>query len=437
MILKNNIQNVFKNSLWLVQERVISMFLSLATITMVARVLGPEQFGLYSYCLSIVAIFSGLTILGWDRVVLKLLSEAEKDFKEIISAQLALRTCGAILAFCCSISLVYFSNYQQAITLQIVFLIALSSILALGTSLEVYFLSQLKSRPVATAKSINQIIFALCRISVVFFTEDLVMIASVSIFETGLFSLYVYRRFRYEADGLRFNKNTYKYSKNIVTNGWPLLVALQIEMICQKIYGVMLPAFMSPLDYGHFMFAFRLLEIGLAILFVATVSFFPNLSELKKTSNTYFNEKLSFYMEISLLIGVFSWIFVILAYEPMAYIFFGEKFIGAGKYLYILWALFFIQSLAFCRADFLILNASANVLLIGNLLSLIILLLVRFLLPDWFSLYFIEILIFSTFVTFIGSNIVSSESRNYLKIQLKTFRFYHCSNFLRRRLNEY
>ena len=122
MTLKNNIQNVLKNSLWLIQERVISMFLSLATITMVARVLGPEQFGLYSYCLSIVAIFSGLTILGWDRVVLKLLSEVEKDSKEIISAQLALRTCGAVLAFFCSVAYAYFTDYQPAITFKIVVL---------------------------------------------------------------------------------------------------------------------------------------------------------------------------------------------------------------------------------------------------------------------------------------------------------------------------
>jgi O-antigen/teichoic acid export membrane protein len=263
------------------------------------------------------------------------------------------------------------------------------------------------------------------------------LIASVSIFETGLFSLYVYRRYSYEGHDLRFNKDTYKYSRNIVTNGWPLLVALQLEMVCQKIYGVMLPAFMSPLDYGHFMFAFRLLEISLAVFFVASVSFFPNLSELKNISKDYLNKTLSFYMEISLLVGVISWIFIILAYEPMAYVFFGEKFLGAGKYLYILWAIFFIQSLAFCRADYLILNASSNILLIGNSLSLIILLLVRLLLPDWFSFYFIEILLFSTFVTFIGSNIVSRESRNYLKMQLKAFRFYHCSNFLRRRLNEY
>lgn len=413
------------------------MFLSLATITMVARVLGPEQFGLYSYCLSIVAIFSGLTILGWDRVILKLLSEVEKDSEEIISAQLALRTCGAVLAFCCSVAYAYFADYQPVITLKIVVLIGLSSILALGTSFEVYFLSRLNSRPVATAKSINQIIFALCRIFVVFFTEDLIMIASVSILETGLFSLYVYRRFLNEAQCLKFNNDTYEYSKNVVTNGWPLLVALQLEMVSQKIYGVMLPAFMSPLDYGHFMFAFRLLEIGLAIMFVASVSFFPNLSELRKVSNDYFRKRLGFYMEISLLIGVITWIFVILAYEPLASVFFGDKFIGAGKYLYSLWAVFVIQSIAFCRADYLILKASTTVLFIGNLLSLIIVLVARFFLPDWFSYFFIELFLISTFITFIGSNLVSKESRAYLKIQLKTFRFVHCRNYFRRRLNEH
>ena len=61
----------FKNTSWLFAEKILRMVVGLLVGVWVARYLGPEQFGLLSYALSFVGLFSIVATFGLDEIVVR------------------------------------------------------------------------------------------------------------------------------------------------------------------------------------------------------------------------------------------------------------------------------------------------------------------------------------------------------------------------------
>jgi O-antigen/teichoic acid export membrane protein len=59
----------FKNTSWLMGEKILRIGVGLFVGIWVARYLGPAQFGLLSYAQSFVFLFTAIATLGLDRIV--------------------------------------------------------------------------------------------------------------------------------------------------------------------------------------------------------------------------------------------------------------------------------------------------------------------------------------------------------------------------------
>mgnify|MGYP003488046590 CR=1 FL=1 len=59
------------NTSWMLVEQVLRILAGLFVGIYVARYLGPEQFGAYSYALAFVALFSALGRVGLDSILVR------------------------------------------------------------------------------------------------------------------------------------------------------------------------------------------------------------------------------------------------------------------------------------------------------------------------------------------------------------------------------
>lgn len=59
----------FKNTCWMMGEQFLRIIAGVFVGIWVARYLGPEQFGLFSYVLAFTAIFGGIAKLGLNGIV--------------------------------------------------------------------------------------------------------------------------------------------------------------------------------------------------------------------------------------------------------------------------------------------------------------------------------------------------------------------------------
>ena len=89
----------FANTSWLLGERMLRMIVSLFVGIYVARYLGPEKFGLLSYTLSFVWLFSSQASFGLDDLLVRELVQFPERRKAILGTVFWLKIGGTIIMF--------------------------------------------------------------------------------------------------------------------------------------------------------------------------------------------------------------------------------------------------------------------------------------------------------------------------------------------------
>lgn len=135
----------FANTSWLFAEKVLRMIVGLFVGIWVARYLGPEQFGLFSYAQSFVALFAAIATLGLDGIVVRELVKDENRRDELIGTSFWLKLMGAIaVLLLLAIAINFTSNDHY--TNVLVFIIASATIFQAFNVVDFYFQAQVLSK---------------------------------------------------------------------------------------------------------------------------------------------------------------------------------------------------------------------------------------------------------------------------------------------------
>ena len=62
-------KKILSNSVWMIIQHMYSMLTSLIIVALIARHLGPSDYGLINYCASVITIFTTLAGLGLENLI--------------------------------------------------------------------------------------------------------------------------------------------------------------------------------------------------------------------------------------------------------------------------------------------------------------------------------------------------------------------------------
>lgn len=79
------------NTIFLTAEKLIKIICILISSVILARFLGPENFGLYSYLVSVVAIIAAFSSLGLNSLITKSIADEEDQAESILNTAISLR----------------------------------------------------------------------------------------------------------------------------------------------------------------------------------------------------------------------------------------------------------------------------------------------------------------------------------------------------------
>jgi O-antigen/teichoic acid export membrane protein len=88
------LQNVVNNIGWQFADNIVRMVVGLVVGIWVARYLGPEQFGLFSYALAFVTLFGTFATLGLDDIIVRDLVRSPDSRNSILGSACLLRLFG-------------------------------------------------------------------------------------------------------------------------------------------------------------------------------------------------------------------------------------------------------------------------------------------------------------------------------------------------------
>lgn len=334
----------FKNTSWLFGEKILRMVVGLFVGIWVARYLGPEQFGLFSYAQSFVGLFTAIATLGLDGIVVRELVKDESRRDELIGTAFYLKLIGAIAVLIVLAVAIQFTSNDHY-TNVLVFIIASATIFQAFNVVDMYFQAKVLSKYVVYANVISLFISSIVKIVLILNDAPLLAFAWATLFDSVVLALgfiyyYVKNSSIFNIKNLIFKRET---AVSLLKDSWPLILSGFVVSIYMKIDQVMIQEMMGSEAVGQYAAAVRISEAWYFIPIVIASSLFPAIINAKAHSEELY------YARLQKLYDFMVWMAIAIAF-PMTFLsdwvihlLYGEQYFPAGSVLMIhIWAGVFV-----------------------------------------------------------------------------------------------
>lgn len=338
------------NTAWMFSEQILRMIAGLLVGIWVARYLGPEQFGIFSYALAFTALFAGIAKLGLDGIIVRDLVNDPTKRDIYLGTAFWLKIIGAFLSFS-AIALATLFTSNDATTNLYIFIIASGMIFQSFEVIDFYFQSKVLSKFVSLSKMTQLFISSLLKIYFVITGADLIWFVIISAFDQLTLAISLVYAYSKQSLGSFYRSFDLQTAKKLLSDSWPLIFSLMVIAIYMKIDQIMIKEMLGAKEVGIYSAAVRLSEIWYFLPTIIASSIFPAIIQAKQQDQKHYHMRLQqFYT-------VMVWMAISIAL-PMTFMsdwiiikLYGSAYVEAGSVLMIhIWtAVFVFLGVAFGR----------------------------------------------------------------------------------------
>jgi O-antigen/teichoic acid export membrane protein len=333
----------FKNTSWLFAEKILRMVVGLFVGIWVARYLGPEQFGLFSYAQAFVGLFTAIAGLGLDGIIVRELVKDPSKQAVLLGTAFYLKLIGALLVLLALAGAVTLSH-QDSLTTWLIFIIASATVFQSFNVVDFFFQAKVLSKYVVYVNIISLLISSFVKIGLILTNASLIAFAWVILFDSVILMLgfvyYFQRHAKLNIKRLKFSKAT---AINLLKDSWPLILSGLVISIYMKVDQIMIKEILDAEAVGQYAAAVRLSEAWYFIPMVIASSLFPAIINAKKVSEEFY------YAQLQKLYDLVVWIAIAIAL-PMTFLsdwvidlLYGVQYDQSGAILMIhIWAAVFV-----------------------------------------------------------------------------------------------
>jgi O-antigen/teichoic acid export membrane protein len=412
----------FKNTSWLFGEKIFRMVVGLFVGIWVARYLGPEQFGLFSYTQSFVGMFTAIATLGLDGIVIRELVKDESRRDELIGAAFWLKLLGALgLLIVLAIAVNFTSN--DSYTNSLVFIIASATIFQSFNVVDMYFQSKVLSKYIVYANVISLFISSIVKIALILNEAPLIAFAWVILFDSfilagGFIYFYLKNISTFNIQHLIFNKST---AVGLLRDSWPLILSGGLLTIQAYIDQVMIQEFIGSKEVGYYSVAIRLIAFFGFMPMLLKNSLFPAIQSAKKHSYDLYKERLTNFYRLNFLLFLLFAIPIFVFSEQIVVLLFGVAYQPAGALLSLMAVRLLFTNMSVARGVFILTENLMKFSMITMAIGTLVNVLLNYLwIPNYGAKGAVIATIISFTVTIYCVDIFYSKTRKNVFLQLKS-----------------
>ena len=318
---------------WLGSDRIIRLFGAVVVSTVVARYLGPSQFGLLNYGLAIYALFNVMSNLGLDFLVVREVAVNEDQEPRILGTAFVLKAAASVVTTVAAVFAARLLDPHDHILVEIVALMSIASISQAFDVIDFFFQARTQSHYTVMARTTVFVVAALARLPAVFLHAPLVVFAWIAALEVLFSELALagsYLRFRRPLPRWKWHL---PLARSFLMESWPLLVSSLMIMVYMRTDQILLGKLASKAIVGQYTVAVRLSEIWYNIPVIICVSVVPRLLKLYDADRQKFYARLQRLYESMILISVLVSISALFAGPLIVRILFGRQYAPAAAIL--------------------------------------------------------------------------------------------------------
>ncbi|KGR73998.1 hypothetical protein CD33_18530 [Ureibacillus sinduriensis BLB-1 = JCM 15800] len=310
------------------------MGLSLIVTSLMARYLGTQNFGLLNYSLAYILIFTTVSKLGIDSIIVNEIIKKREDTGKLIGTTICLRLLSSTLSISLIFLIVRYMDPHDYTVQIITFIQSISLLMVVFDTIEFWFQSNLQSKYIVISKSIAFTIVSVWRLSLIFFEKSIYYFAVATIIEGLVISLFiVVFYFKFKGPKIRFSFLT---AKDLLSQGFYFFIAGLLIVAYTQIDKIMLGQIMGGTTVGIYAAAMTISSLWVFIPNAIIQSARPVIM-ISKTENEQFYLKKYRQLYCSIIwIGIGASICITLLSKPIILLIYGNEFIESINVLIIL-----------------------------------------------------------------------------------------------------
>jgi PST family polysaccharide transporter len=339
----DRLRGIIANTGWLFADRILRMGVGLFVGVWVARYLGVEQFGVFNYGTAFVALFSTLSTLGLDAIVVRSIVREPEKRAEILGTAFWLKLFGGIAALVLAVSSIIVVRHDDQLTISLVAILSSVGIFQSFDTIDLWFQSQVQSKYTVIAKNTAFVITALVKVALISFHAPLIAFAWAGLGEVSLGAIGLIISYRVRGYSPWLWPWSSPLAKTLLKESWPLILSGVTIMIYMRIDQIMLGQMVGDKAVGLYSAATRISEVWYFIPTAIVSSVAPAIYAAKEVNEALYYQRIKQLIRILVLISLLISVPMSLMSGKLITILFGNGYAEAGKILAIhIWASLFV-----------------------------------------------------------------------------------------------
>jgi O-antigen/teichoic acid export membrane protein len=316
---------------YLFSERIVKIVVGFFVHALLARYLGPAQFGKMSYIIKTVTIFFAFGLFGVDELIIKHFHAKMKEESSILKTVLVLRLWMGGVGLIALAGFILFVNPDETFFSVLTILYGINILFQAFNTYELYFQNHLNFRPLFIANNTSYLASSALRVLGVFAQWSMPFFLG-----TYLIGEIILKAFVIGQLGLKkafsgiYDK---ELAKSILKDSWPFFVSSFVVLSDQRLPFIFLELYRGADELGNFSVAITLLDLWMFIPTAICVAIIPTIV------SAFSNHKQAYAIRVQYLADILTWIGfglvggVFLTADLVVQVLYGEKYLFAAEAL--------------------------------------------------------------------------------------------------------
>lgn len=423
---RENLHRILDSIGWLVVDKFLRMGLGLVLMAWIARYLGPKEYGLFTYALTFVGIFSIPASLGLYVIVVRELVRHPNREDEILGASFFLRIVGGVLAFIVSILAVRWLKAGDDEAILLVSIMATTILFQASTIIQWRFEVKLENKYIVWVQNTIFLLFAAIKILIIYENLSIIYFIYAVVAEGILFSLSLFIIYQWKVGKLFLWKTNSKKLKELIKVSLPILVADILIIIQSRFDQILIGGMADAKQLGYYGAALSIAEASSFSAAIIWTTLAPSISKAKTISSTLYKDRLVSFYRLNFLIFIIIAIFLVIFRNSIIELLYGSAYSPAAFMLALMSTRVFFAQMGMARGAFLVnenlLRYSLVTIAIGAIIGLI---LNFYWIPRYQALGAIYASIVSNFITLFFIDIFFKPARDNLLMMIYGIGSFH------------
>ncbi|WP_198676598.1 flippase [Aliidiomarina soli] len=349
-MIPKKIKKYIANTSWLLSEKGITVIVGFLVSIVVARFLGPENYGVLGYVISLTTLFSVAGHMGLSGLVIREIVRDPNGRGEVLGTTYLIKLAGMAIGV---ILILLYASIIETPGTQVFYmlLIAASAMLIQPVNvIDFWFQSQVQAKYSAIARTVGLLVSSFYKLLLVFSGLGLVYFALSGVVQAVVSAMVLLILYRHKAtvtvSQWRFN---FARAITLLKQSWMVFAGAIFAVIYMKIDMVMLKLIAGAESAGVYSVAAQLSEAWYFVPTAIVASLFPKLIKLREQDEGIFYKRLQQLFDLLFMMAVAVAVVVTLLAPFVVDTLYGQAYSESSNVLAIhIWAGVFI----FMRAAF-------------------------------------------------------------------------------------